>query len=101
MGQTSSRPECMRTFFRQYLNELKQSGINPTGTVLLTLFLAGIVITIQIKLNIESPWIPRWTIGYVTCEIMLLELSSFITCLVSTGEVESNIALELGTIRVT
>lgn len=32
----------------------------------------GAVITVQIKLNISNPLLPRWTVGYVTREIMLI-----------------------------
>ena len=101
MGRTFSRPERMRMFFRQYLNEIEQLGVNSIGIVLLISFFIGAVITIQIKLNIESPWMPRWTVGYVTREIMLLEFSSSIMCLILAGKVGSNIASELGTMRVT
>ena len=59
------------------------------------------VITVQIKVNIESAWMPRWTVGYVTREILLLEFSSAIMCLILAGKVGSNIASELGTMRVT
>ena len=86
MGRTFSRPERMRMFFRQYLNELEQLGVNSIGIVLLISFFIGAVITIQIKLNIESPWMPRWTVGYVTREIMLLEFSSSIMCLILAGK---------------
>jgi len=89
MGRTFSRPERMRMFFRQYLNELEQLGVNSIGIVLLISFFIGAVITIQIKLNIESPWMPRWTVGYVTREIMLLEFSSSIMCLILAGKVGS------------
>ena len=65
-GTDFSRPERMRMFFRQYLNELEQLGVNSIGIVLLISFFIGAVITIQIKLNIESPWMPRWTVGYDT-----------------------------------
>ena len=101
MGRTFSRPERMRMFFRQYLNEIEQLGVNSIGIVLLISFFIGAVITIQIKLNIESPWMPRWTVGYVTREILLLEFSSSIMCLILAGKVGSNIASELGTMRVT
>lgn len=87
--------------FRQYLNEMEQLGVNSIGIVLLISFFIGAVITIQIKLNIESPWMPRWTVGYVTREIMLLEFSSSIMCLILAGKVGSNIASELGSMRVT
>lgn len=101
MGKTFSRPERMRMFFKQYLKELSQLGVDSIGIVLLISFFIGAVICIQIKLNIQSPWMPRFTTGYVTREIMLLEFSSSIMCLILAGKVGSNIASEIGTMRVT
>ncbi len=101
MGRTFSRPERMRMYIKQFIKEVDQLGVNSVGIVLLISFFIGAVITIQIKLNIESPWMPRWTVGYVTREIMLLEFSSSIMCLILAGKVGSNIASELGTMRVT
>ena len=101
MGRTFSRPERMRVYFKQYVNEMVQLGVNSIGIVLLISFFIGAVITIQIKLNIESAWMPRWVVGYTTREIMLLEFSSSIMCLILAGKVGSNIASEIGTMRVT
>lgn len=101
MARTFSRPERMTMYVKQFIKEVEQLGVNSIGIVLLISFFIGAVITIQIKLNIESPWMPRWTVGYVTREIMLLEFSSSIMCLILAGKVGSNIASELGTMRVT
>ena len=101
MGRTFSRPERMRVYFKQYVNEMAQLGVNSIGIVLLISFFIGAVITIQIKLNIESAWMPRRVVGYTTREIMLLEFSSSIMCLILAGKVGSNIASEIGTMRVT
>ena len=88
MGRTFSRPERMRMFLKRYVKEMSQLGVDS-------------VICIQIKLNVQSPWMPHWVSGYVTREIMLLEFSSSIMCLILSGKVGSNIASELGTMRVT
>lgn len=101
MGRTFGRPERWRMFFKQYAKELEQLGVNSIGIVLLISFFIGAVICIQIKLNIQSAWMPRFTTGFVTREIMLLEFSSSIMCLILAGKVGSNIASELGTMRVT
>ena len=101
MGRTFGRPERWRMFFKQYAKELEQLGVNSTGIVLLISFFIGAVICIQIKLNIQSAWMPRFTTGFVTREIILLEFSSSIMCLILAGKVGSNIASELGTMRVT
>jgi phospholipid/cholesterol/gamma-HCH transport system permease protein len=101
MGRTFSIPERMRMFLKQYLKEMEQLGVDSIGIVLLISFFIGAVICIQIKLNIQSPWMPRWVSGYTTREILLLEFSSSIMCLILAGKVGSNIASELGTMRVT
>ncbi len=101
MGRTFSVPERMRMFRKQYVKEMTQLGISSIGIVLLISFFIGAVICIQMKINIESPWMPRWVAGYTTREIMLLEFSSSIMCLILAGKVGSNIASELGTMRVT
>ena len=101
MGRTFSRPERMRMFFKEYVKEMAQLGVNSIGIVLLISFFIGAVICIQMKLNIQSPWMPRWVTGYTTREILLLEFSSSIMCLILAGKVGSNIASEIGTMRVT
>ena len=101
MGRTFQRPERMRMFLKEYVKEMAQLGVNSIGIVLLISFFIGAVICIQMKLNIQSPWMPRWVTGYTTREIMLLEFSSSIMCLILAGKVGSNIASEIGTMRVT
>ena len=101
MGRVFSKPERGRMFFKQYLREMQQLGINSIVIVLLISFFIGAVICIQIKLNVQSAWMPHWTSGYVTREIMLLEFSSSIMCLILSGKVGSNIASELGMMRAT
>ena len=101
MGRVASLPEKWRMFFKQYIKEMSSLGVDSIGIVLLISFFIGAVICIQIKLNIASPWMPRFTTGYTTREIMLLEFSSSIMCLILAGKVGSNIASEIGTMRVT
>ena len=101
MGRVLSIPERWRMFFRQYVREMGSLGVDSIGIVLLISFFIGAVICIQMKLNIQSPWMPRWVSGYTTREIMLLEFSSSIMCLILAGKVGSNIASEIGTMRVT
>ncbi len=101
MGKVFSLPERWRMFLKQYIKEMSQLGVDSIGIVLLISFFIGAVICIQIKLNIQSPWMPAFTTGYTTREIMVLEFSSSIMCLILSGKVGSNIASEMGTMRVT
>ena len=101
MSKVFSRPERFRMFWKQYIREMQQLGVDSIVIVLLISFFIGAVICIQMKVNIQSPWMPRFTTGYTTREILLLEFSSSIMCLILAGKVGSNIASEIGTMRVT
>ena len=101
MQRVMSLPERWRMFFKQYIKEMSTLGVDSIGIVLLISFFIGAVICIQIKLNIASSWMPTMVTGYTTREIMLLEFSSSIMCLILAGKVGSNIASEIGTMRVT
>ena len=96
-----SRPQKWNVFFRQFLSEINKLGVNSIWIVIIISFFIGAVIVVQIKLNIDSPFMPRYTVGYVSREILILEFSSTIMCLILAGKVGSNIASEIGTMRVT
>ena len=100
MWRTFAWPERFRMFWKNYVTEMQQLGINSIVIVLLISFGFGAIICIQMKLNIQSPWMPRWVSGYTTREIMLLEFSSSIMCLILAGKVGSNIASEIGFMRI-
>ena len=101
MRRVFARPESGRIFMRQTMREIFQLGIDSIPIVLLISFFIGAVICIQMKLNIENAWMPKFVVGYATREIMLLEFSSSIMCLILAGKVGSNITSEIGTMRVT
>lgn len=101
MRRTFARPQRGRMFWQQYVREFYSLGYNSLFIVVLMSFFIGALLCVQIKLNIWSPWMPRFTIGYAMREVMLLEFSSSIICIILAGKVGSNIASEIGTMRVT
>ena len=88
-------------FLKQLIKEIYKLGVDSLWIVIIISIFIGTVIAIQISLNISSPLIPKFTIGYTTREIILLEFSSSIMALILAGKVGSNIASEIGTMRVT
>lgn len=76
-------------------------GVSSMLIVFIISFFIGSVLTIQLAINMTSPMIPKFTIGYSAREIILLEFSSTVMCLILAGKVGSSIASELGTMRVT
>ena len=61
----------------------------------------GAVIALQTASNMDNPLLPSYTIGYITRSSTILEFSPTIISLILAGKVGSNIASEVGTMRVT
>ena len=101
MCRTFTRPQRGRVFWKQYVREFYQLGYNSLFIVILMSFFIGALLCVQIKINIWSPWMPRFTIGYAMREVILLEFASSIICIILAGKVGSNIASEIGAMRVT
>jgi phospholipid/cholesterol/gamma-HCH transport system permease protein len=101
MGKAIGVPTRWNMFFKQLVKEIYKLGVDSIWIVVIISVFIGTVIAIQISLNISSPLIPKFTIGFTTREIILLEFSSSIMCLILAGKVGSNIASEIGTMRVT
>lgn len=94
-------PDRLREFFKEFVKEVYKLGVNSIWIVMIISFFIGAVIVMQIALNIASPLLPPFTIGAVSREIIILEFSSTIMCLILSGKVGSNIASEVGTMRIT
>jgi phospholipid/cholesterol/gamma-HCH transport system permease protein len=101
MSQVFSKPEKWRIYPKLIIKEMDKIGLQSVGIVSLLVLFMGAVVAVQTASNIESGWVPRWTIGYTTRQSIILEFSSTIVCLIITGKVGSNIASEIGTMRIT
>jgi phospholipid/cholesterol/gamma-HCH transport system permease protein len=96
-----SKPEKIRIYFKQIIREMDGIGISSIGIVIIISIFMGAVITLQTAYNLENPLIPMYLIGLTTRDSMLLEFSSTVVGLILAGKVGSNIASEIGTMRVT
>ena len=101
MGKTLRRPDRWRMFFRQLSKELEKQGLQSVLIVVIVSFFMGAIMTMQTKLNTSNPLLPTNSTGLVTRDCILLEFSSTILCLLLAGKVGSNIASEIGTMRIT
>ncbi len=95
------RPDRWSVTMRRTFSEVMRLGVDSIPLVLIISIFIGAVITIQMQLNVNSPLIPAYSVGLATREIILLEFSNSILCLILAGKVGSNIASEIGTMRVT
>lgn len=96
-----SRPEKTKIFRKRVFNEMEIIGINSIPIVALMSAFMGAVIALQTASNMESPLLPDYTVGYITQSSTILEFSPTIISLILAGKVGSNVASEIGTMRVT
>jgi phospholipid/cholesterol/gamma-HCH transport system permease protein len=101
MARVFTRPDSWRMFFRQLPLELEKLGLRSLGIVVIISIFIGAIMTIQTQLNTSNPLLPRYSTGLVTRDTLLLEFSSTILCLILAGKVGSNIASEIGSMRIT
>jgi phospholipid/cholesterol/gamma-HCH transport system permease protein len=100
LGQVLRRPEKGAVFRKLLLEEMNGIGIQSLGIVALLSVFMGAVICIQTAHQIGG-WIPVYTIGFTVRQTMILEFSPTLIPVILAGKVGSNIASQLGTMRVT
>ena len=72
MGKVFSRPEKGAIYRRRIIREMEALGFDSIGlTAIISVFI-GAVITLQMCINLDSPFIPRSLVGYATRETMIL-----------------------------
>ncbi len=96
---TFRMPERGRVFRRSFLAELEAIGTQSIGIVALLSVFMGAVICIQTAHQV-SGWIPVYTIGFTVRQSMILEFSPTLIPVILAGKVGSNIASQLGSMRV-
>lgn len=96
-----SRPEKGSVYARELIVEFEKLGLNSIALVVIISFFIGAVLTLQTAYNMASPLLPRYLIGYLTRETLLLEFSSTIVSLILAGKIGSNIASEIGSMKIT
>ena len=95
------KPEKWRLFWRQFVNEsdkLILSSILIVGVI--SVFIGGVLV-IQTASNLENPVIDKMYVGYMVRESLILEFCSTMIALILAGKMGSNIASEIGSMRIT
>jgi len=100
MGRTFQSPSKPKLYGKQIIREIDSLGLGSIGIVTIISVFMGAVITLQTASNIASALIPAYTVGFAARQSVILEFSPTIIALILAGKVGSNIASEIGTMRV-
>lgn len=101
LGTLFKNRETFRTYFKLFIDESIKVGTNSIFLIATVSIFMGAVTTIQTAYNLVSPLIPKYVVALVVRDMVLLELSPTIIAIIFAGKVGSNIAGELGTMRIT
>jgi phospholipid/cholesterol/gamma-HCH transport system permease protein len=101
LGTLFTRREKIKVYWRRFMEECVSIGVGSVFIVAIVSTFIGAVSCIQTAYNLVSPLIPVSTVALIVRDMEILELAPTITCIVLAGKVGSNIAGELGTMRIT
>ncbi|MBQ0097103.1 MAG: ABC transporter permease [Bacteroidales bacterium] len=95
------RPEKAWLYWKQFLMETDKLVISSILIVAVISVFIGGVLVIQTASNLENPFIDKMYVGYMVRESLILEFCSTMVALILAGKMGSNIASELGSMRIT
>ena len=102
LGKAISPPQKKAVFWRIFMREVNDLGVNSFGLVVFTSIFVGAVVAIQMynTFNASDFPIPTSFVGYATKAVLVLEFSPTIISLILAGKVGSYIASSIGAMRV-
>lgn len=101
LSQVFRRPQRGRVFREALFREIDELGLKSLGIIMFISFFIGGVIALQTALNIDSPFIPQYLIGFATKRSIILEFAPTFCSIILAGKVGSYITSSIGTMRVT
>jgi phospholipid/cholesterol/gamma-HCH transport system permease protein len=101
LHSTVKNREPFRVYPTLILDEMVKIGTNSFVIVAIVSTFIGMVTCIQTADNLVSPLVPLSVIGTICRDMTLLELAPTFTCVVLAGKVGSNLAGEIGSMRIT
>jgi phospholipid/cholesterol/gamma-HCH transport system permease protein len=101
LRQVFRKPQKWSVFKEMLFREIEDLGLKSLGIVAFISFFVGGVVAIQTALSVDSPFIPKYLIGFATKRSVILEFAPTFMSVILAGKVGSFITSSIGTMRVT
>lgn len=95
-----SRPERKTMYWRELTRQMYEIGVGSLTIVAVISIFIGAVTAVQFAYQLQDSFVPAYYIGFIVRSSILIELAPTFSCLVLAGKVGSNIASELGSMRI-
>lgn len=100
LKSTFVKPEKFYMYWKEAIRQMEQIGVGSLSIISIMALFIGAVTAIQFAYQLEDSFVPMWWIGLIVRNSMILELAPTLSCLLLAGKVGSNMASELGTMRI-
>ena len=101
LGAIFAKPEKVYMYWRETMRQMYDIGVGSFWIIAIVGIFIGGVTAIQFAEKLLTfGFVPMWWMGSMTRDSMILELAPTISALLLAGKIGSNIATELGTMRI-
>ena len=95
-----SLPEKYKVYRKETFRQMNNIGVGSLIIVGIISVFVGAVSAVQFAYQLEGSTVPEFMLGFIIRDMMIIELAPTLSCLLLAGKVGSNIASELGTMRI-
>ncbi len=99
IGQIFSAPERWSMYYKETMRQMNDIGVGSLIIISVIALFIGAVTAVQFSYQLEMSFVPKYYIGYILRDSMIIELAPTLSALMLAGKVGSNIASELGSMR--
>lgn len=101
LGSMVAKPEKLSMYWRETMRQMFDIGVGSFWIIgVVGIFIGGVTAVQFSNKLLTFGFIPMWWMGSMTRDSMILELAPTISALLLAGKIGSNIATELGTMRI-
>ena len=94
-----SKPEKWSMYYKETIRQMDDIGIGSMKIVMIIAIFIGAVTAVQLSYQLGETLVPKYYVGYILRDLVIIDLAPTITCLVLAGKIGSNIAAEIGGMR--
>lgn len=99
LKQVFRKPENVNMYWQETLRQMNVIGIGSIVIVCIIAIFIGAVTAVQFSYQLSGGLIPRYYIGYIVRDMLIIELAPTFSNMVLAGKVGSSLASEIGGMR--
>ena len=94
------KPEKFSMYWKETFRQMNSIGIESMPIILVVSLFIGAVTAVQFAYQVQDFVVPMYYIGYIVRDTMIIEMAPTLSCMILAGKAGSNMASELGNMRI-